>query len=250
MADDDATLAMPEPHFLGGIARQHVCKAIEWDTAPEMALAQHGGEQRFEPGTTRRRAPDAAGLAGEIAVDMVGRNRIDCSIGNAGPERFTIAGLAQRWINFTDVAALEADIVCQIVRAGFDGDAAAAGARGERRLQRRRRCGVNDIEPTITACAARPARCTASASTKGGRDAFQLARPPLPSGSAARRRSRSTQAISMFSGCGQTIPPAAAAASHRRNKKPSSMSGRPNRFPSPPRLFMKILKEGAPRSRA
>src|SRR5262245_27833003 len=148
MADDNATLAMPEPHFVGGIARQHVCKAIERDTAPEMALAQHDGEQRFEPGTARRRAPDAAGLAGEIAVDMVGRNRIDCSIGNAGPERFTIAGLAQRWINFTDVAARETDIVRQIVRACFDGDAAAAGARGERRLQRRRRCGVNDIEPT------------------------------------------------------------------------------------------------------
>src|SRR5262249_3584496 len=73
---------------------------------------------------------------------------IDLAIGNAGPERFTIAGLAQRRINFTDVTAREADIVRQIVRACFDGDAAAASARAERRLQRRRRCCANDIEPT------------------------------------------------------------------------------------------------------
>ncbi len=39
------------------------------------------------------------------------------------------------------------------------------------------------------------------------------------------------------------------AASHSRNRKPSSMSGSPRRFPSPPRLFMKILNDGAPESR-
>jgi len=53
------------------------------------------------------------------------------------------------------------------------------------------------------------ARCTASASMNGGRVAFHARRPPRPSGSASITRLRRTQAASIFSGCGQTIPPCA-----------------------------------------
>src|SRR3546814_9115279 len=46
----------------------------------------------------------------------------------------------------------------------------------------------------------------------------------------------------------RSCPPLAAAASHKRSRNPSSMSGRPSRLPSPPRIFMKILNVVTPSS--
>src|SRR4029077_10874175 len=60
---------------------------------------------------------------------------------------------------------------------------------------------------------------TASASPHGGRRPFQIASPPLPSGSLAISRSRNGHDISIVSECGQPCPPLAAAASQRRKKK-------------------------------
>ena len=62
IAEHDAALAMPEPHFLRGIVRQHLRNALKRKTTAEVALAQHHGKQRFESGTARRRAPDAPAL--------------------------------------------------------------------------------------------------------------------------------------------------------------------------------------------
>ena len=139
---------MPQPHFLRGIVRQHLRNALKRKTTAEVALAQHHGEQRFEPGAARRRAPDAPGLAREIAVDMIGCDGVDLTVGDASPKGFTIGRFAQWRIDLAGVAAGKADVVRQIVRTGFDGDPATAGAGAKRRLERVRRCGVNDIEPT------------------------------------------------------------------------------------------------------
>src|SRR5262249_18278296 len=116
MTDGDNAFCMPEPHLKRGIARQHVGNALEGDTAPEMALAQHHGKQRFEPRAARGRIPDTTGLAGKIAVHVVGGDRVDRAVGDASPQRFAIGSLAQRRIYLANIASREADIMRQIMR--------------------------------------------------------------------------------------------------------------------------------------
>ena len=67
---------------------------------------------------------------------MISCDRVDLTVGDASPKGFTIGRFAQRRIDLAGVASGKADIVRQIVRTGFDGDPATAGAGAERRLER------------------------------------------------------------------------------------------------------------------
>ena len=120
----------------------------------------------------------------------------------------------------------------------------------QRRIERLGRRGVHDIERAAGGAARyrrRAARRRPRRRAAGSRSMWRGR--PCPSDRPPCARLRSTQASSIVSGMRTHHAAVAARASHRRSRKPSSMSGRPSRAPSPPRLFMKILKLGAPYSR-
>src|SRR5262249_54730429 len=74
-------------------------------------------------------------------------NRIDAAVGDPRPQGVAVDGATQRRIDFADVATNKRDIVRQVVRTGLDGDPATTAARANRGGERRRRGGVDDIEP-------------------------------------------------------------------------------------------------------
>ena len=154
--------------------------------------------------------------------------------------------LPERRIDLADIASGPADVVREIVRTGLDVHHGAGTPVTQRRLQRLRRRCVDDVER----CACR-VRDIGGALHRVGFDKGRARRVPSLEASGALRIA-CFQPIAQyprdFNGFRMRTHHAAiaAAASQSRNKKPSSISGRPRRAPSPPRLFMNILKLGAP----
>ena len=179
-------------------------------------------------------------------MDVIGGDRIYFAVAQRLPQPLAVGRFAERRIDLAGIAAGPANVMGQIVRTGLDVHHCAGAPMAQRRLQSFGRRGVDDIER----CACR-VRDIGGALHCVGFDKGRARRVPGFEAAAAFRIARFepiAQDPGDFDGFRMRTHHAAmaAAASQSRNKKPSSISGRPRRAPSPPRLFMNILKLGAP----
>ena len=71
----------------GRIGRREVNDPSERQAALVVSFAQQDGQQRFQARAAGRCRPDAAGLGRDIAMNVIGRDRIDFAAGQALPER-------------------------------------------------------------------------------------------------------------------------------------------------------------------
>src|SRR4051812_14339417 len=85
-----------------------------------VALADEHGEEGLKTWTSGRSCPDPPPLGSDIAVDMIGRNRVDGSGQNARPEGLPIGRLPEWRVDLAGLAATPADVVSQVMWAGLE----------------------------------------------------------------------------------------------------------------------------------
>src|SRR5580704_8571140 len=116
----DAALGVAETHDAGRIGRDDLDNSLQRQSPFVVPLAEQNRKQRFQSGAAGRGRPYTAFLGGDIAMNMIGRNRIDLAVAQAQPEPFTVRSFAQRWIDLADVTARPTGVVREIMRAGLD----------------------------------------------------------------------------------------------------------------------------------
>src|SRR5690606_28476185 len=118
-AGRQGALATPEAHGLGRLFADQRDDTFDGDATAVVSLGQHDGQDGFDTRAAGRGLPDAAVLAGNAAVDVIGCDRVDCAGFDTAPESVAIGRFAQRWVDLADRAAFPGDVVGQVVRAGF-----------------------------------------------------------------------------------------------------------------------------------
>jgi hypothetical protein len=127
---------MAKTHDASGVGRCEGDNPLERKPALVVSLTEQNREQRFQAGTARRRRPDAAGFGGNIAVNVIGGDGVDFPVAQSPPQPFAVGCFAERRVDFADIAARPADVMRQVVRAGFNMHIGASAPMTERRLQR------------------------------------------------------------------------------------------------------------------
>src|SRR5215469_4892674 len=111
-----------------------------------VAFAQQHRKERVNARTTRRCLPNAAILGREVAVNMVGSNRIDAAIRDAFPKRLAVGAFTQRRIDLPNIASRPFDRMCQIVGTSLDSDVSTGIARALGLIEGQPRGSVHNIQ--------------------------------------------------------------------------------------------------------
>ncbi len=146
VADRDGSFRLTEPHQPRRRRRRNLRYSPKRHSSLVMAFGQQHRQKCLQPGTPRRRVPDAARLGRNLTMNVIGCDRIDVAGQQGLPQCLAIRRLAQRRIDFADISTGPRNIMRQIVRAGFDMNRGAAAAMTERRRQCFCRRGMNDVK--------------------------------------------------------------------------------------------------------
>ena len=111
-----------------------------------MPVGQQDRQEGIQAGKARLRLPYAAILAGDRAVNMICRDRVDISARNRGPECLAVLGRTQGRVDLTHFGDSAGGVVGQIVQAGFDADLGARRALAERGIKRLSGRGMHRVD--------------------------------------------------------------------------------------------------------
>ena len=101
----DAALGVAKTHDAGGVGCSDFNNPLQRQSPFVVPFAEQNWKQRFQSRAAGRSRPYAAGLGGDIAMNVIGRDRINLAVAQALPEPFTVRSFAQRRIDLADIAA-------------------------------------------------------------------------------------------------------------------------------------------------